>query len=444
MRFRRHKKVDSPPGRPSRARHFTQEGVALIAVASTLAILGVMVYEFGTETTTDAIAASNNTAEMQAEFLTRSGANLSQLIIRLQTDLVDKYRKQLGDFQLSDYASMFMGAFGGGKDEVNALAMALGGFTGDAIKGLGVPVGSFDVNITTDDGRINMNCANGTDKTQQVLEAQLEALFYFRAFDPIFENPDAEGWRRDRKTQAAALIDYIDRGSARFGAPGTTESDYGYQDLPDRYKPKDNYLDTIGELKQVRGVDDRFWSLFGDQLTIYGDCKVNIGSVNDPKLIGAILFLSAKNQDDPVLKDPNMLWALSKLVVDAKGWGVTFDDLSAFSDFVKDPVSALGGMFATQGASGGASATSLPPGLLGNASQIKGLELDSKKLAEVARSGARRIYRIHVVATVPRGVEGSGFDYVRRLTAVWDTQTQNQNARDPAYSRGTWVYWREE
>src|SRR5205814_588743 len=104
---------------------------------------------------------------MQAEFLARSGANLTQLIIRLQTDVVDKYRKQMGDFQLTDYAPMFMGAFGGGRDEVDAVAQLLGGFRGDAIKGLGVDVGRFDVTITTDDGKINMNCAHtspGTDE----------------------------------------------------------------------------------------------------------------------------------------------------------------------------------------------------------------------------------------------------------------------------------------
>ena len=33
---------------------------------------------------------------------------------------------------------------------------------------------------------------------------------------------------------------------------------------------------------------------------------------------------------------------------------------------------------------------------------------------------------------------------IKRLTAIWDTQTQNQNARDPAYSRGTGVMWKEE
>ena len=140
---------DTTATEPRRARA-GQKGVALIAVACALAILGVAVGEFSTDATIDAQAAANARDDMQTEFLVRSGANLAQLIIRLQTDLVDKRRGQmaqigLGDFQIADYAGMFMGAFGGGHDEVDAMAQMLGGFRGDAIKGLGVAVGTFDV-----------------------------------------------------------------------------------------------------------------------------------------------------------------------------------------------------------------------------------------------------------------------------------------------------------
>lgn len=428
--------------RPTRNQQsLSQKGVAIIAVLASLAILGGAVAEFSTDTAVDGVSATNARDDMQTHFLARSGANLTQLIIKLQTDLVDKYRQQLGDFQIADYAGMFMGAFGGGREEVDAMAEMLGGFKGDAIKGLGVAVGTFDVVITTDDGRINMNCANGTQQTQETLKAQLEALFYFEAFDPIFESEDAEGWRRDRATQASALIDYIDRDRAGFGQPGTQE-EYGYETLDDRYRPKNNYIDTISELKLVRGIDDRMWTLFGDQFTAYGDCKVNIGAVSDPKLIASILFLSAKNPDDPVVKDPLKLWALSRTVIEARSWGVYFDDLSSFAEFVKDPLASLGTLFATDQTATGAPPPTAPSNLSGL--QVEGLELDTTKLGQVARSGPRRIYRVEVVATVPRGVEGTGNDYVKRLVAVWDTKTQNQNSRDPSAAQGAWVYWREE
>jgi type II secretory pathway component PulK len=419
-----------------------QRGIAIMAVVTALAILGAVVAESSTDTTVDYTAAANARDEMESEFLTRSGANLTQMIIRLQTDVLDKMRKDLGDFQVADYSGLFMGAFGGGAEEVDAMAQLLGGFRGDAIKGLGVAVGRFDVAISTDDGKINMNCASERlEETQRkTLKAQLEALFYFEAFDPIFESPDAEGWRRDRATQAAALIDYVDPGRDQFGTQGAQE-DYGYESLEDRYAPKNNYLDTVGELKQVRGIDDRMWALFGDQFTVYGDCKVNIGAVNDPKLIAAILFLAAKNPDDPVVKDPQKLWALATFVIEARSLGLIFDDIQAFADLVKDPLGGLGSAFAETASATGTS-SSLPPAVSGL--QIEGLELDTQKLGQVARSGPRRTYRVEVVATVPRGEEGNGMEYVRRLTAVWDTKTQNQNMRDQNYAKGAWVYWRED
>ena len=213
--------------------------------------------------------------------------------------------------------------------------------------------------------------------------------------------------------------------------------------------PKNNYLDTVGELKLVRGVDDRFWTLFGDQFTIYGDCKVNLGSVNDPKVVAAILFLAAKDPEDPVVRDPIKLWNLARAVIDARnmgsafgGGGSFFSDLKSFADFVKNPMTAVTDLFAAADPSTGQSTT--PPATLGGQAQVEGLELDQKKLGQVARSGPRRVYRVEVVATVPRGAEGSGLEYNKRLTAVWDTKNQNQNMRDQAYNRGAWVYWREE
>jgi type II secretory pathway component PulK len=417
-----------------------QEGVALVAVLTALVILGVTVGEFSVDTTIDNQAAANARDNMQTEFLVRSGANLGQLIIRLQTDLVDKYRRQLGDFQIADYAGMFMGAFGGDREEVDAMAQMLGGFRGDAIKGLGVAVGTFDVQITNDDGKLNMNCANGNQETQKTLKAQLDALYYLEAFNPIFENADAEGWRRDRNTQSQALIDYIDRDSAQYDSPGAME-EYGYETLEERYKAKNNYLDTVGELKLARGVDDRFWTLFGDQFTVYGDCKLNIGSVDDPKLIAAILTLAAKDPNDPVLRDPIKLWTLARSVIEARELGVLFDDPKAFADFVKSPLGALGEMFATTDPTTGQPVPT-PPTALAGQNQVDGLELDEAKLKQVTKGGPRRIYRVEVVATMQRG--GAGSEFTKRLTAVWDTNTQNQNMRDQAYSKGSWVFWREE
>ncbi len=423
-----------------RKKRVSEKGVALIAITTALVLFAVITTEFNMNSTVDSIAAHNARDAMRLHFLERSGANLARLVIRVQSDIIDRHRDMFGDIQLADVLPMLgvWAAFGGGKEELNAFAEALGGFEGKALKGLGVAAGSFDVEMNTEDAKINMNCANGSQATQDTLRTMLQAMLFPTAFNTIFEEADAEGWRRTREEQVAALIDFIDRDRSRYGAPGTPE-DYGYETLDERYLAKDNYLDTIGELKLVRGIDDRFWTLFGHNFTVYGDCKVNIGAVRDPMLIMTLIFLSAKNAEDPVVNDPNRLWMLAKHVADARNFGVYFDDLSAFSDFVKDPNGALTDLLAGQAASG-----QTPPAQAqeGQLVPIEGVELDADKLSQIARAGPRRTYRVEVTAQIGKPKERL---LQKKLTAIWDTQNQNQNARDPARdAKGSWVFWKEE
>ncbi|HUH02775.1 MAG TPA: hypothetical protein VML75_12340 [Kofleriaceae bacterium] len=401
--------------------------MALLVAAVAVALTTVFTMEFSTNTNVDWAAANNQRDDMRAQFLARSGMNLAELIIKVQTDVMDKYKDMLGDIQLADFMPMFMGAFGGEKEEVDAFAALLGAGGGD-LKGLGVEIGTFSVEITTDDNKINLNCANGGEQTRTNLKTKLDALMYFDAYNSLFENPAADGWRRDRAQQVAALIDYVDTDSSKFETRGASE-DYGYQTLPDRYKEKNNYLDTVGEIKLIRGVDDRFWTLFGDQFTIYGECKENLSAVEDPKLIAAIIFLSAANESDPVLVDPTgtKLWLLAAQVAQARSWGIYFDTLQAFADFVKDPNGALTDLMSASGSQGG----NTPPAVL-----VEGVELNLQKLGQIARAGTRRIYRVETIAAIDT--------LEKTIVGVWDTQFQNQNPRNPANARGTWVFWRED
>jgi len=164
---------------------------------------------------------------------------------------------------------------------------------------------------------------------------------------------------------------------------------------------------------------------------VYGGCKVNIGAIHDPKHIASIIFLAAKDPEDPVVKDPNKLWALAQQVGQAQSFGVYFDDLKAFSDYVKDPSGALMGLLSDpqrQDANSSLNPQDIVP--------VEGVELDRKKLSQVARSGPRRTYRIEVSAKFG--------NLTRRLTAVWDTQVQRQNARGTDRAHGAWVLWRYE
>lgn len=446
-------------GKNRLGRHFSQEGVALLAVAVATSLTGVLVAEFSTNTNVDMSASYNAADDMKLHFLARSGMNLGQLIIRVQTQILDKpqVRQFMGDLQLSDYTGLFMGAFGGSKAEVEGVANLLGGFAAEDMKGLGVPEGRFDVRITTDDNKINLNCARGGGDTPKYLYFQLANLFFPQAYDPIFQNEDAEGWRRDRETQATALIDYIDSGSGRFdpeGARGGRE-DYGYEGLTDKYKAKDNYLDSVGEIKLIRGVDDRFWSLFGDAFTVYGGCKLNVNAIEDPKLIATIIFSGAKQENDPAANNIDNIWALAQLVLTARGFGYPLagtqrgQELKPFVDFVQNPQEVL-----TQFLGGDpASVPGIDPNLLTLLQQVRGVELDVSLISRFASAGPRRTYRVEAFAVLGDDDDDDSRQVTKQIIGVWDTDAPlPQNTRapgnvvptSPQERFGAWVYWREE
>jgi general secretion pathway protein K len=297
-----------------------------------------------------------------------------------------------------------------------------------------VPAGNFDIAVTTDDGRINMTCAGGSVNSQGQIEKMLTAMVAPPAYERMFQERDGDGQFTDRATFVRALIDWVDRDSAGYGASGQPE-DYGYESRrDDAYKARDNYPDSLDELRLVRGMDERRWGLFGNALTIYGGCKVNVNAANDLNVIRAIIALSAKDSNDPVLRDVTKLWRLAAVVAQARGLGLPFKNVDEFAEFVKDPAAALGDLMnpASSVAEGNKPGGTNPTPNL----QIQGVELDPVKLKQVARTGGRRTYRVTATATMGK-IE-------KKIVGVWDNDTTNQNFRDPAYSRGAWVYWREE
>ncbi len=431
---------------PRRVKRRKQRGVAIITVIVAIGLTLVMTNDFGTATTIDLMAAANYRDQMRAHFLARSAQNLAELVIRLQQRL-DNIPQLAGQVQITDFADQVLLAFCGSPEEVEA---AIGMSTADS-KGLGADIGTCGVSgqLTTEDDKINLNCANNPTYAE-ALTTVLNALVYFPAYDTVFEEEDAEGWRRDRATQVAAIIDYIDVNGVRLSDRGTTES-YGYESLKDPYRARNNYVDTLGEVKLARGVDDRFWTLFGSAFTVYGGCKTNLSTLNNTQLIAGLLQASAKNPSDPMLLDPRNLFALAGLVASAKIYGVNFTSVDDFVSFVKDPQSAIGALAMQTGTFGGSAAgAAISQGIPQLQGGVKlGMELDKAKLGQIATAGPRRTYRVQTWGEINRlVVDAQGqpvFPPIRvTVDAVWDTKVVPQNARNPPAPKGAWVFQKED
>lgn len=443
---------------PAQRKRRRQRGVALITVLIAISLTLILTSQFSTTTNIDLIAAANYRDQMRAHFLARSALNFTEFVVRLQQKLDNApkaIKDQIGPVQITEFANQLMLAFCGSAQEVRAAV-------GDAAtlsKGLGADIGTCGVvgTITTDDDKINMNCANETSAARSgasyadVTKSSLDALLLFNAYDPVFEEADAENWRRDRNLQVSALLDYVDNNNMRgVNERGTTE-DYGYENLKDHYKPKNTSIDTVGELKLVRGVDDRFWTLFGSAFTVYGGCKINLSAVTNVQLIAAILYLTAKNKSDPVLLDPQKLFALAGLVAKAKQFGMQFSSTKDFVEFVKDPaaqVGALAGQTSMAGSQAQVAITAGIPGLTGG--EKLGLELVQADIDALATAEARRTYRVQAWGEIDRN--STSFPPIRStITGVWDTKVFLTNIRKTATEsptaktpRGAWVFLRED
>jgi general secretion pathway protein K len=434
---------------PRTRRRNRQRGVAIVAVMIAIALTLVISDEFGTSTNVDLMAAANYRDQMRAHFLARSAASLSELVIRVQQRIDNVQQLRDAGIRITDFADQVLLAFCGNPEEVQA---AIGLSSSDA-KGLGADVGTCGIvgQITTDDDKINLNCAHDSDPNKiKNLKAVLDGLLYFPAYDPVFEEADAENYRRDRNTQASALIDYVDPDTVRVRDFGTSE-DYGYESLKDPYKPKNNYLDTIGEIKLIRGVDDRFWTLFGSAFTVYGGCKMNVSALTNVQEIAALLLLGAKNKNDPIFQDPVKLFMLAGLVAKAKQFGVTFNKVDDFVSFVKDPCAAIGVLAGKSGTQQGSAANrAVGSGIPEcSSSQKLGLDLDLRTLQSVASAGPRRTYRVEAWGEIERKqkmADGSPvFPAIRStVTGVWDTKFVPQNVRKPPVPKGAWVFLRED
>ena len=438
----------SSAGRRRRNWRNKGQGVALVTVLIAIALTLVISNQFGTTTNVDMIAAANYRDQMRSHFLARSAQNLAELVIRLQ-QRIDNIKQLRGSgIQITDFSDQVLLAFCGSPEEVQAAV----GFSSSTVKGLGADIGTCGMNgpITTEDDKINLNCANGNATTAATIKSALDALVFFPAYDPVFDEPDAEGYRRDRATQISAIIDYIDSDSLQLRNRGTSEP-YGYESLKDPYKPKNNYIDSLGEVKLARGVDDRFWTLFGKAFTVYGSCKINLSALSNSQLIAGILYLSAKNPNDPILLNPQKLFALAGLISKARMFGEQFNSVDDFISYAKDPGSVVGQLASQSGtqagSAAGAAVSSGVPGLAGG--EKLGIELDKAKLQQIASAGPKRTYHVDAWGEIERKQKDKDgkpvFPSIRTtINAVWDTKVVPQNVRKPPVPKGAWVFMRED
>ena len=188
---------------------------------------------------------------------------------------------------ITDFAGFLAQAFGGDKEARDGLGAMVGIDLG-SVEGMGTPKGtSFDLAITSEEGKFPINCGGGYNpnkEAQRSLYMLLDSLVRPPRFDRLFQVPDRDGVVINREDVPTNIIDWTDVDVSRYSPVGAgSASEETYDKGRDRYEPHNQYFDTIEEMIQVRGVSEDLWAYFGDFFTVYGtqDCKV-LASAMEP------------------------------------------------------------------------------------------------------------------------------------------------------------------
>jgi general secretion pathway protein K len=446
-----------------------ERGVAMLIVLTWLALMISVIGDFTYGTSIDASQAANARDEIRAHYLARSAVNLSRLLIKIQQQFVDptmnQARQMIQKFaggsqgaggtggsadptgglmglslRVTDYAGPLMGFFSGSKEEVAGLGSLIGLDTG-AIKNLGLKNGRFDAEITSEDGKIDINCGGGLTSTranQLVVYRLLTGLMYSRRFDRLFSDADANGQFAVRADVARAIIDWADGDDQMFSPEGASNSeDYRYDARADRYRAHDNNYDTIEEVKMVRGVSEAFLEAFEPFLTVYASdpqCRVNVGAISNknggdctPLVMGLIRAAATPDPTqpptDPTVLDDAQLYPRASLACD-RASAAGFDSLDTMVNIIMNPQNQV-----------------LPDDPRYRVFQsLRPLQINKGELAKLAYVGSPRVYR--VVATGEYG------RVKKKVTAIIDTGRVIENGFtiNPAAEKAAGVieYWRED
>jgi general secretion pathway protein K len=307
-----HRKTKSHPRR-------SEEGVALIMVIATIAILSVMLADMHEKTGTAFAVSTSQRDALQAEYMAKSATNLTRLLIAKEPEVrrfVDPlYRGATGrsapQLPVWNFVNELLSPFCTPEDKRDTL-MELGVDFGDTVGFDNLP-GECRVRAVSENGKVNVNDPLFLDGEQARNSVAMQ-LFSLTGgqlpespYDALFNKEDETGTMTTRIDLITAVIDWWDRdiqrtdfdpgaGETRTGGTGA-EDDSLYQLSDDPYRNKNAPFDSIQELHLVRGFNDDFWATFVEPIpndpvsrlmTIYASGLVNVNEASPQVLLGRI------------------------------------------------------------------------------------------------------------------------------------------------------------
>jgi type II secretory pathway component PulK len=403
-----------------------QRGVALLVVVFGLSLIALLINIFIYQSKINRKSAASEGERMRARYYAFSTLEITRLFLRVQAKFIDNNSMiQNMGIDMSQIVPMMIPMF---FDETLAEKL-LGG----EARGLGeLPEkGSGVLEVyRPEEGRINLNCAFNSTQLER-LNNLLLGLFLDRRYDELFGRIQDDGQILDRQQQVGALVDFIDFDQSMTS--GADDEDSYYKGLEEPYLSKNNLLDSVNDIRLIRGVDDIFWANFGSSLSVYGGCQIHLCAMdpNNWQLIAALIILTAASPEDPVITDPVKLKLLATTV--APQVPVLCKDLQSFIGAVAQPGTASTLVSAVVGTDIEDSGDLGQDGIAD--AQVQGVELDAAKLQTLVVGGSKRYYRIRAV--------GLSDQAMYSIESVWD-QLSVSTQPGKEGSQGAYIYWKED
>jgi len=270
-----------------------QRGVALLMVLIALTILGAMTADLMESNEVYLANTVNQRDAIKAEYLARSGVNLSRLLLSVQPLFGDAMA-----FPFWQYADMVMAPFSEPPGEEGGMADMMG-LSLEGAEGLGIEGGEFSVVIVDEDSKINVNLPTDQRLGKRMYE-ELAMLFAPEMYNEIFDRPLKDGSFATREDVICELYDFTDPDEDLCDNSGSEDPSY-YKGLDAEYLRKNAPFDSLEEVHLVKGIDDDFWTAFVDPnpedpeqrvMTVWGKGKVNVNTAPPMALFAAVCMLS--------------------------------------------------------------------------------------------------------------------------------------------------------
>lgn len=296
-----------PAGRRPRPTRESERkaGIALVVVMTVITMLTVLAAELLQNSSTAFQVATSERDRLRAEYLAKSGLNLTRLLIAnepaIRQIVAPLYQMAVQrpppQLNVWDFGDMLLAPFAG-QDSSETLAGETGIDFG-MMEGLTDTHGTFEVLTVPENAKINVNKPlffSGDDARKNIAMQLFELMGGGQSpnspFDPMFAARDPDGFFTTRLDIVSAMIDWWDFDQERtvFDPGAMTVATAGseddvYRQLRDPYEVKNAPYDSIEELRMLRGVGDDFWATFVEseledprtrKLTIYGSGAVNV------------------------------------------------------------------------------------------------------------------------------------------------------------------------